>query len=91
MRADITERGADVHFVQVLDPQPPEGTAEVIDGGDGWIYAMPTLPGDALAWWQTDLVPYLDGGVWCLGERPPEARVRGEDVCLVVKAKRRRL
>ncbi len=57
-------------FVQLLDPQPPEGTIEVVAGGDGWIYAMPADPeAGALEWWETSLVPYKDEtGVWCLGE-----------------------
>lgn len=59
-----------LRFVQVMDPQPPEGTASVIDGGDGWIYAMPANPDEgALNWWETTLTPYQDeSGVWCLGE-----------------------
>jgi hypothetical protein len=58
-------------FVQVLDPQPPEGTAEVRPGGDGWIYAMPADPdAGALDWWETRFVPYQDDtGVWCLGDK----------------------
>lgn len=60
---------AALHFVRVMDPQPPEGTETVIDGGDGWIYALPADPNaDALDWWETALVPYRDTrGVWCLG------------------------
>lgn len=58
-----------MHFVSVLTPQPPEGTDTVIDGGDGWIYAMPKDPdAGALAWWETTAIPYKDErGVWCLG------------------------
>ncbi len=65
------------NFVRVMDPQPPEGTVEVINGGDGFIYAMPADENEgALDWWPNPGLTAFkrEDGVWCLGTCEEEDR-----------------